>query len=196
MKLAHPLLCLGILALTSAWAPGAQPAAAHGYTGIYQFSAASIDGSPKSLADYNGHVLLIVNTASECGLTPQYRGLETLYQRFRERGLKILGFPANNFGGQEPGSESQIKAFCQKNYNVSFDLFAKISAKGEDIHPLFRYLTTGAGFDGDIRWNFTKFLVDRNGKVVNRFEPKVDPLSPELVSQVEALLAAPPASKP
>jgi len=195
MKSVHFLCWAGLLILASTWVPRAGSETAPEPQGIYRFSAFTIDGAPKSLADYRGSIVLIVNTASECGLPPQYQALETLYRRFRERGLKILGFPANNFGGQEPGSESQIRAFCQKNYGVTFDLFAKISAKGEDIHPLYRYLTTGSGFDGEIRWNFTKFLVDRDGKVVARFEPRVDPLSPEIVTQVETLFNTPPAQK-
>ncbi len=156
--------------------------------GVYSFTLNSIDGKATPLADYRGDVLLIVNTASECGYTPQYAPLEQLYQRFRDRGLRILAFPANNFGGQEPGSNAEIKEFCTSHYAVTFDLFEKISVKGEDIHPLYHYLTAETDFPGDIRWNFTKFLVSRDGTVVARFDTKVDPLDGHVVSQIEGLL--------
>ncbi|MBE0645802.1 MAG: glutathione peroxidase [Bacteroidetes bacterium] len=156
--------------------------------GVYDFTLNNIDGKETPLSDYSGKVLLIVNTASKCGYTPQYAPLEKLYRRFHDKGLRILAFPANNFGGQEPGSNAEIKEFCSSNYAVTFDLFEKISVKGEDIHPLYRYLTTETDFPGDIRWNFTKFLVDREGKVVARFETKVDPLEGNVISQIEELL--------
>lgn len=156
--------------------------------GVYSFTLNSIDGDAVPLADYHGKVLLLVNTASKCGYTPQYAPLEQLYRRFQDKGLRILAFPANNFGGQEPGSNAEIKNFCSSNYAVTFDLFEKISVKGEDIHPFYHYLTTETEFPGDIRWNFTKFLVSREGKVVARFETKVDPLDGNVISQIEGLL--------
>ena len=157
---------------------------------VYDFSLPDIDGRVRSLGEYRGKVMLLVNVASRCGNTPQYAPLETLYERYRDRGLAVLGFPANNFGGQEPGTEAEIKTFCMTNYHVTFDMFAKISVKGDDIHPLYRYLTTGAGVDGDVTWNFGKFLVDRHGTVAGRYTPKTDPLDPALVAQIESLLAA------
>jgi glutathione peroxidase len=156
--------------------------------GVYSFTMKLNDGSEKPLSAYKGKVLLIVNTASECGFTPQYKGLEELYQRYKDRGLEILAFPANNFGSQEPGSDPEIRKFCTLKYHVSFPLFAKTSVKGAGINPLYRYLTTESGFDGDITWNFNKFLVDRSGKVVARYDSKVEPMSPELVKEIQKLL--------
>lgn len=157
-------------------------------TGVFSYTMKTIDGQERPLSDYAGYVLLIVNTASACGLTPQYKTMESLYRKYKDRGLKILAFPANNFGAQEPGSDAEIKTFCNTNYDVSFDLFSKISAKGDDVHPLYRYLTTDSGFPGEIPWNFTKFLVDKSGKVAARFEPKEDPLSDTVMDKIEALL--------
>jgi glutathione peroxidase len=156
---------------------------------VYDFSANSLDGKPVSLREYSGQVLLIVNTASKCGFTPQYEGLEALYQKYRDRGLAVLGFPCNQFGAQEPGTAVEIGSFCQKNYGVSFPMFEKIDVNGEGAHPLYRWLKSGAkGLLGSeaIKWNFTKFLVDRNGKVVDRFAPTTKP--EDLQSNVEALL--------
>jgi glutathione peroxidase len=150
----------------------------------------TIDGKEKRLADYAGRVLLLINTASRCGYTPQYATLERLYEKFRDRGFSILAFPANNFGAQEPGSNAEIRTFCETHYHVTFDLFSKISARGDDIHPLYRYLTTESGFNGEIPWNFTKFLADKSGKVIARFEPGVDPMSDTVVQQIEALLGS------
>lgn len=150
----------------------------------------TLKGETVALSSYRGKALLIVNTASECGYTPQYDGLEKLYETYRDRGLVVLGFPSNDFGGQEPGSAEEIGAFCRKNYGVTFPLFAKVHAKGAEIAPLYKTLTqdTGAGIKGDVRWNFTKFLVDPKGDVVARFEPKVEPGSHELVAAVEKVL--------
>jgi glutathione peroxidase len=156
---------------------------------VYGFTMKMNDGSEKSLADYKGRVLLLVNTASECGFTPQYQGLEELYERYKERGFEVLAFPANNFGSQEPGTDAQIKAFCSTKYHVTFPLFAKSDVKGPGINPLYKFLTTEAGFDGDITWNFNKFLVDRQGKVAARFDSKITPMSREITSKVEELLA-------
>jgi len=158
-------------------------------TSVYDFSAQTLDGKPVALSDYAGKVLLIVNTASKCGFTPQYEGLEALYQKYRDRGLAVLGFPCNQFGAQEPGSAEEIGSFCQKNYGVSFPMFEKIDVNGEGAHPLYRWLKSNAkgllGSEG-IKWNFTKFLVDRKGHVVERFAPTTKP--EDLQSDIEALL--------
>jgi len=156
--------------------------------GVHSFTMTTIDGAEKSLADYSGKVMLLVNTASKCGFTPQYEGLETLFERYADRGLRILAFPANNFGGQEPGSDTEIKEFCSTTYNVTFDLFSKISVAGEDKHPLYVYLTEQPGFGDEIKWNFTKFLVDRSGKVIARFNTRVDPLDEQVITAVERAL--------
>ena len=153
----------------------------------HDFSAKTIAGADKNLADYKGQVLLIVNVASECGLTPQYKGLEALNRQFRERGLRVLGFPANEFGAQEPGTEEQIKTFCESRYDVTFDMFGKVVVKGEGIHPLFEWLTSETG--GKIKWNFGKFLVGKNGEIIARFEPNVEPDAPELTQAIEKALA-------
>jgi glutathione peroxidase len=159
---------------------------------IYEFSAALLDGRHVSLNSYRGRVLLIVNTASKCGFTPQYAGLEALYQTYKERGLQVLGFPCNQFGRQEPGSASEISAFCDTHYGVSFPLFAKIEVNGSAAHPLFKFLKQckpgllGMLDGGRIRWNFTKFLVDRKGTVVDRFGSSKMPKS--LAPRIEALL--------
>ncbi|SOB96124.1 glutathione peroxidase [Alloalcanivorax xenomutans] len=146
--------------------------------GIYDYNAVTLDGEDRSLADFKGKVLLIVNTASKCGFTPQYKGLQALYQRYKDRGLVVLGFPCNQFGHQEPGDEVEIGAFCEKNYGVDFPMFAKIDVNGSDAHPLYRYLKSEApgllGSEG-IKWNFTKFLVDREGRVIRRYAPKDKP---------------------
>jgi glutathione peroxidase len=155
---------------------------------VHQFTLNDIEGKPKSLAAYKGKVLLLVNTASECGSTPQYKGLEALNQKYKSQGLAVLGFPANNFGAQEPGTEQEIKAFCERNYQVSFDLFAKLEATGDHISPLYKYLTTESGFNGPVKWNFAKFLADKDGKVIARFDTKVEPDAKELVDAVEKAL--------
>ena len=156
-------------------------------TDIYNFEAVTIQGKPVSLADYRGQVLLIVNTASKCGFTPQFDGLEKLYEKFRERGFAILGFPCNQFGGQDPGENGEIEEFCQLNYGVSFPMFAKIEVNGPGTHPLFQHLKkTAPGLLGseNIKWNFTKFLINRDGKVVDRFAPVTTP------EKIEAAVAA------
>ena len=156
---------------------------------VYEFEMKSIDGKPKKLSDYKGHPLLIVNTASLCGFTPQYTDLENLFKQYEAKGLKIAAFPANEFGAQEPGSDADIKKFCMTKYSVSFDLFSKISVKGDDIHPLYQYLTKDSGFPGDIPWNFSKFLVDKKGKVVGRFGPDANPTGKEITAAVDKALA-------
>ena len=158
---------------------------------IYDFSAKTIDGDERSLHDYAGKVLLVVNVASQCGLTPHYAGLQELYQTFRDRGLVVLGFPCNQFGTQEPGSEGEIKTFCETRYGVTFPMFAKIEVNGATRHPLYAFLTeqpTQPDGPGDIQWNFAKFLVDRSGRVTARFAPPTKPVSDEIVSAIEAVL--------
>lgn len=156
---------------------------------IYDFKVQSIDGKEVSLAAYRGKTLLIVNTASHCGFTRQYESLQSLYKRYSARGFVILGFPANNFMGQEPGSNEEIQTFCSTKFKVSFPLFAKISVKGKDIAPLYTYLTHDTDFTGAIPWNFTKFLVNPEGKVVARFDPATDPLEEPVLNAIEPLLA-------
>jgi len=158
---------------------------------IYDFTMNSIDGKPVSLKSYKGKVVLLVNVASKCGYTPQYAGLESLYEKYKDRGFVIVGVPANNFMQQEPGTNEEIKTFCSRKYNVSFPMMSKVSVLGEDKTPLYRYLTdrnSDPKFGGDIKWNFTKFLFDRNGNPVARFEPAVTPDSAEVQSAVESAL--------
>jgi len=161
---------------------------------VLTYTMKNIDGKDVNLADYEGNVLLIVNVASQCGLTPQYEGMENLYRRYKDKGLKILAFPANNFGQQEPGTDPEIKEFCSKNYDVTFNLFSKVSVKGEDTCDLYKFLTDGSkngGFDGEIKWNFQKYLVDRKGNVIAKFEPKTPPLDKSVVEAVEKALEQP-----
>ncbi len=155
---------------------------------IYSFAMKTIDGQDKPLADYKGKALLVVNTASRCGYTPQYKTMQDLYQKYKDRGFEILAFPANNFGAQEPGSDQEIKEFCSTKFHVTFPVFSKISVKGGDIHPLYQYLTTESGFPGDIKWNFNKFLIDPSGKVVARFDSGADPMFPQVAGEVEKVL--------
>jgi glutathione peroxidase len=155
------------------------------------FTEKTIDGEAVSLCKYKGNVVLVVNVASKCGYTPQYDGLEALNKKYRDRGLRILGFPSNDFGAQEPGSESDIKEFCRVNYGVTFDLFSKIAVKGEAKDPLYAYLTAGAGkpaLAGEVKWNFQKYLLDRDGNLVGVFPSKVEPMSEELTAAIEKLL--------
>ena len=160
-------------------------------TTIYDFSANSLSGKPADLAACRGKVLLIVNTASQCGFTPQYKGLEELYDQFHDRGFEVLGFPCNQFGGQEPGESEAIAQFCERNYGVTFPMFEKVDVNGGGTHPLFTWLkneATGILGTKDIKWNFTKFLVDRNGKVVGRYAPTTRPDA--ISGDIEKLLAA------
>lgn len=159
---------------------------------VYDFTMKDIDGKDVKLDAYKGKVALLVNTASKCGYTPQYEGLEKIYAKYKDQGFVVLGFPANNFGGQEPGSNEEIKKFCTLRYKVSFPMFAKISVKGEDQHPLYKYLTnadTNPQFAGDIKWNFNKFLVDKTGNVIARFDSKATPESEAVMSAIEKALA-------
>jgi len=157
---------------------------------VYDFTMDDIDGKPVNLGAYKGKVLLLVNTASLCGNTPQYGELERIYEQYHERGFEVLAFPANNFGQQEPGTNAEIKGFCLTKYSVSFPLFSKISVKGSDKHPLYQYLTEQSAFPGEVEWNFQKYLVDRSGQVVGRFHHRTKPMSPEVVDEVERVLAA------
>ncbi len=158
---------------------------------VHDFTLNALDGTSTPLANFKGKVMLMVNVASQCGYTPQYEGLQSLYAKYRGQGLIVAGFPANNFGGQEPGSNAEIGSFCRSKYGVTFPMFSKLSVLGTDKAPLYQFLTdkkSNPQTGGDIRWNFTKFLIDRNGKVIQRFEPEVEPLSRELVIAIEAAL--------
>ena len=157
---------------------------------IYQYELNSIDGEMVSLEEFSGDVVLVVNTASECGYTGQYDGLQKIFETYSDQGFKVLGFPANDFGGQEPGSDEEIATFCELNYGVTFPLFSKISVKGDDQHPLFDYLTNleNPDFTGEVSWNFEKFLIDRNGNLVRRFKSNVDPESETLLTAIQELL--------
>ncbi len=168
-------------------APAAEVAPA---ASVLELEVTSLEGEPVDLGAYRGKALLIVNTASRCGYTPQYEGLEALWRRYRDRGFVVLGFPSNDFGGQEPGSAKEIRDFCTSKFDVTFPVFAKVHTKGPDQAPIYRILTSDspAAARGEVRWNFTKFLVDPDGRIVERFEPAVDPLDPELVSAVESVL--------
>jgi glutathione peroxidase len=157
-------------------------------TTIYNFTMTDIDGKPVSLGQYQGKVLLLVNTASFCGNTPQYADLQKLYEENRDKGLEILAFPANNFGEQEPGTNDEIKGFCYTKYALTFPLFSKISVKGKDTHPLYRYLTEQSPFPGEVEWNFQKYLVDRQGNVIARYHHRTKPLSNEIVTGVSQAL--------
>jgi glutathione peroxidase len=166
-------------------------AALFGASGVYDFSMNSIEGKTMPLADFKGKVMLLVNVASRCAYTPQYDGLEALFEKYKSQGLVVIGFPANNFGGQEPGTNAEIKDFCERTYHVKFPMYSKISVKGADTAPLYQFLTSGAAnpaTSGEIQWNFTKFLVDRSGKVIQRFEPDVEPQSREVIAAVEKAL--------
>lgn len=159
-------------------------------TTLSDFSATTLTGQERHLSDYAGQVVLVVNTASACGLTPQYEGLEALYQELREEGLVVLGFPCNQFGNQESGTEEEISEFCQVNYGVSFPMFAKIDVNGDDAHPLFEWLKseTKGLLGGRVKWNFTKFLVGRDGQVITRYAPTTEPA--DLADDIRAALSA------
>jgi glutathione peroxidase len=167
---------------------------AAGERSVYEFTLNSIDGKPTPLAELKGKVILLVNVASRCGYTPQYTALEAVYEKYKDRGFVIVGIPANNFGAQEPGSNQEIKTFCSSKYHVTFPMMSKVSVKGDDITPLYRYLTdktlhpqTG----GEIQWNFTKFLVARDGRILERFEPGVTPDAGQVTSAIESALLLP-----
>src|SRR5829696_1528819 len=183
--LALGAVCIGLCIFCSSSASASTPS-------ILDFKMKDIDGKDVKLKKYKGNVLLVVNTASKCGYTPQYEGLEATYEKYKDKGFYVLGFPANNFGGQEPGTEQEIKEFCTSKYKVTFPMFAKISVKGEDQDPLYAFLTnkeTDPEFGGDITWNFNKFLIDRKGKIVARFSSKEKPDSEAVTQAIEKYLA-------
>lgn len=182
-----PMLLL-LLPLAAVGGGGSSPAKS-----IHDFTMKSIEGKDIPLSVYKGKVMLIVNVASKCGYTPQYKDLEALYRKYKDRGLVILGFPANNFLWQEPGSDDEILEFCQTKYDVTFDMFSKISVKGSDQHPLFAFITskeTNPEFAGDVKWNFQKYLVDKHGNIIGKYLSGVKPLSAELVGDIEKALGA------
>jgi glutathione peroxidase len=171
----------------------AKPQASAG--SVLDYKVKDIDGKDVDLSKYKGRVVLIVNVASQCGMTPQYEQLQGLHDKYAKDGLAVLGFPANDFGQQEPGSEAEIKKFCSSNYSVSFDMFSKVSTKGPKACDVYKYLTSKESnpqFAGDIKWNFTKFLIDRHGKVVGRWEPRTKPDAPEVTAAIEKALAEKP----
>jgi glutathione peroxidase len=154
---------------------------------FYDLTANTLDGTPKALSDYKGKVLLVVNTASKCGFTPQYEGLEQLFEKYKDKGVVILGFPSNDFGGQEPGTPAEIKTFCEQKYHVTFPLFAKVKTKGEGQSPVYKFLTTG---HGEPKWNFHKYVIGKDGQVRAEFPSAIKPDSPELQTAIEAALKA------
>ena len=206
------MLTVGVVALCAAvlWAkpsfpenvvkdPTSAPAQAKGSDPVspLDFSVKSIDGKDQNLSEYKGKVVMIVNVASKCGFTKQYKQLEAVYKKYADKGFVIIGFPANNFGGQEPGTDAEIKEFCTNNYDVTFPMMSKISVLGDDKAPLYKFLTekpTAGDFAGDIGWNFNKYIIDRNGNVIARYNSKATPDSTEVTSEIEKALAA-PASK-
>jgi glutathione peroxidase len=155
---------------------------------VHDFTARSIDGIDRPLSDYRGRALLIVNTASKCGFTPQYRSLQALYEEFRDRGFEVLAFPSNDFMNQEPGTDEEIREFCSTRFHATFPLFAKISVRGKGIHPLYAYLTRDSEFPGGVRWNFSKFLVSPGGAVVARYDSMRDPMSRAIRAKLESIL--------
>jgi len=179
---AAALLLLGMTAETS---KRPEPSAT-----VHDFRVRAMDGREVPLSEFAGQWLLVVNTASRCGFTPQYAGLEKLHQRFRARGLRVLAFPANDFMRQEPGSDAEIRQFCSLEYGVTFPVFSKLHVKGRDMHPLFEHLTEHSAKPGPVRWNFSKFLVDPQGRVVERFDPRTDPLDDSVIRAIESRLPA------
>lgn len=188
------LLPLALLAFGCSTAPTAQtpaptpvhPTSATTASTVYDFTVNDIDGNPVALSQFQGKVLLIVNVASQCGYTPQYETLQGFYEQYKDKGVVVLGFPANNFGGQEPGSNAEIKSFCTSKFNVTFPMFSKISVKGADQHPLYAYLTQATG--EEVKWNFHKFLIGKDGKPVRAFPSRADALEDEVLQAVGALL--------
>ncbi len=174
----------GLFLLMFSWA------SAQAGNAVIDHAVQSLSGDPVNLAEYRGKAMLIVNTASECGFTPQYAGLQELYEQYADRGLVVIGFPSDDFGGQEPGSADQIETFCRRNYGVTFPMMAKVHAKGPDKAPIYRALTesTPDGIRGEVKWNFTKFLVDAEGQVVRRFGSRVKPMSSEMIEAIESVL--------
>ena len=190
----HPIAVLTVCIFLASLVCAADDAkkASDSVPAALNFTMKSLDGQDVNLAKYQGKVILMVNTASKCGYTPQYKDLEALYKKYQDKGLVILGFPANDFGHQEPGTNEQIATFCHDNYDVTFDMFSKISVKGAEKAPLYQYLTeekTDPKFPGEVKWNFEKFLIGKDGTIVARYRSKVTPMSDEVVKAVEAELA-------
>jgi len=159
---------------------------------FYDFTMKTIDGKDMHLDKYKGKVVLVVNVASFCGFTKQYKGLEELFEKYKNKNFVILGFPANNCGAQEPGTDDEIKQFCSTKYNVTFQMFSKISVKGDDKHPLYKFLTSGGGNEnltGEVSWNFEKFLIDKNGTIVSRYKRNIEPMSEEVTAKIEEQIA-------
>ena len=181
---------LTALALTVLTGAQTQPSGVTKVSAALNFTMNSIDGRPIDLSKYHGRVVLMVNVASQCGYTPQYAGLEELYKKYAANGLSILGFPSNDFGAQEPGSDAEIAQFCKQNYGVDFDMFSKIVVRGPGQAPLYKYLTTHPKFSGQVDWNFEKFLVGRNGEVIGRFKSEIEPSSQQILSAIENALAS------
>lgn len=185
------VVCTAVFALSLSSRASVASGSGEKMNSIYDFSLKDIDHKEVNLSQYRGKVVLVVNVASRCGYTPQYEGLQKVYMKYKDRGFVILGFPANNFMAQEPGTDEEIKTFCSAKYSVTFPIFSKISVKGDDIHPLYKFLTskeTNPEFSGDIKWNFSKFLVDKTGKIIARFEPKVTPESDPVIQAIEKAL--------
>src|SRR4030095_4463132 len=185
------LVCAAMFAIVMSSRANGSSDSGEKMNSIYDFTLKDIDRKEVNLGQYRGKVVLVVNVASRCGYTPQYEGLQKIYMKYKDRGFVILGFPANNFMSQEPGTDEKIKTFCSTKNNVAFPIFSKISVKGDDIHPLYKYLTskeTNPEFGGDIKWNFSKFLLDKNGKIIARFEPKVTPESDPVIQAIEKAL--------
>ena len=187
------VFAIGISAITG-WAQAAT-CEAKAKPGAYDFAVTDVEGKPANLSSYKGKVALIVNTASKCGYTGQYRDLQALYAKYKDKGFVILGFPSNDFGGQEPGTNKEIKTFCEVNFNVKFPLFDKGPVKGEQKQPLYKYLTEQAGdaYKGEIGWNFEKFLVDKDGHVIGRYKSKVKPMDSDITKTLEQALTKPAA---
>jgi len=185
------LVCAAVFAISVSSRASGKPDSGATMNSIYDFSLEDIDHKEVNLGQYRGKVVMMVNVASRCGYTPQYEGLQKLYLKYKDRGFVILGFPANNFMAQEPGTDEEIKTFCSTKYSVTFPIFSKISVKGDDIHPLYKFLSskeTNPDFGGEIKWNFSKFLVDKSGKIIARFEPKVTPESDPVIQAIEKAL--------
>lgn len=185
------VVCTALFAFSLSSRASVTPVTGEKMNSIYDFSLKDIDHKEVNLSQYRGKVVLVVNVASRCGFTPQYEGLQKVYMKYKDRGFVILGFPANNFMAQEPGTDEEIKTFCSAKYSVTFPIFSKISVKGDDIHPLYKFLSskeTNPEFGGDIKWNFSKFLVDKTGKIIARFEPAVKPESDPVIQAIEKAL--------
>jgi glutathione peroxidase len=183
------LISLFVLAAVVTAAPQTRTQEQRKVADTLNFTMNSLDGKPVNLSKYQGNVVLMVNVASECGYTPQYEGLQALHKKYAARGLRVLGFPSNDFGSQEPGSNAEIQDFCKKNYGVEFDMFSKIVVKGTTKAPLYKTLTSTPSFSGEVSWNFEKFLIGRDGQVIGRYKSAVEPMSAELTKAIETALS-------